>query len=270
MRVALLDGDIFAHESASKGEKKFDWGEGIESLDVDGEYAEANLRARINTVQEATKADRVIVALSDPGRRYFRHDLWPEYKSHRTGSPPVLLTHLKQWLADNNESFWKPKLEADDVLGILATGPYIQGETIIVTADKDLKQVPGLHLNPRKLEEGIYTVTPEQGFRWHMIQTLTGDATDHFPGCPRVPGHKKTGPVTAASIVDEALAYALDWGMDLPAAQRHVWSRVVEEFVTRGATEEDCMVQARVAKILQSPQWDGKKQEIIPWDPSTT
>ena len=71
-------------------------------------------------------------------------------------------------------------LEADDVLGILATEPSNE-ERIIVSIDKDLYQIPAKISKDGKTFEEI---SENEANYWHMMQTLTGDSTDGYSGCP--------------------------------------------------------------------------------------
>ena len=73
-------------------------------------------------------------------------------------------------------------LEADDVLGILATEPSNE-ERIIVSIDKDLYQIPAKVSKDGKTYEGYQK---NEANYWHMMQTLTGDSTDGYSGCPKV------------------------------------------------------------------------------------
>ena len=45
-----------------------------------------------------------------------------------------------------------------------------------------MKQIPGKLYN---LEDTI-TITPEEGAKWHLIQTLAGDQTDGYSGVPGI------------------------------------------------------------------------------------
>ena len=107
---------------------------------------------------------------------------FPRIQGHRNERSPV----------DKNVSYqdlnWydvivMPQLEADDAMGIYAklTG------NIIVSPDKDMRQIPGKLYN---LEDTI-TITPEEGAKWHLIQTLAGDQTDGYSGVPGI-GVKRT------------------------------------------------------------------------------
>ena len=52
----------------------------------------------------------------------------------------------------------------------------------IVSPDKDMRQIPG---NLYDLNE-VTVVTPEEGYHWHMVQTLAGDQTDGYGGVPGI------------------------------------------------------------------------------------
>lgn len=251
-RTVLIDADICAMESACQGQKAYDWeGDGEVCVVTDPAKAEANLAKRIETIREAAGATDVVIALSDPGRRYFRHDLWPDYKGHRRSDPPELLGRMKQWLMDNHRHYSKPMLEADDVLGILATTDrVVKGEKVVASSDKDLLQIPGLHIDPRKIDDGVFERTEEEGRRWHLVQTLWGDTTDNYPGCPN------TGEVRSPKIIE---------GLDPTSPE--AWAAVVARFVERGKTPEYALLQARIAYILQAPNWNFKRKELIPWEP---
>ena len=62
-------------------------------------------------------------------------------------------------------------------MGIYAT---FEPGNIIVSPDKDMRQIPGKLYN---LDETI-EVTEEEGMRWHLVQTLAGDQTDGYGGVP--------------------------------------------------------------------------------------
>ena len=70
---------------------------------------------------------------------------------------PMLLNPLKEYLAENYTTFQRPQLEADDVMGILATRKQKEPTRfIIISTDKDLKQIPSHHYNPDKQAINAY------------------------------------------------------------------------------------------------------------------
>ena len=72
-------------------------------------------------------------------------------------------------------------MEADDLIGIRAGELRKQGEDyIVISGDKDLDQIPGLHYNAR--HKKFYEVTDDEGIRYIWQQMLTGDAADNVKG----------------------------------------------------------------------------------------
>lgn len=247
MRTLLIDGDTVCYQIACAAEAPIDFGDGIlchhqDSLDA----AKASLDTRIQGYQEVLDADDLIVALTD-GENW-RKDIYPAYKSNRKDKPkPAYLADLRKYLHESYKVYQRPRLEADDCLGILSTGKMIVGERIIVSIDKDFLQIPGLLFNPNRAEEGIREISGAEADRWHMMQTLTGDSCDGYPGC------KGIGAAKATKILD-----AVD--------PENWWDVIVALY--RAYSTEDPLTQARVARILRSTDYDYTKKEPILWTPS--
>ena len=261
----MIDGDILAFTVAARSETRIDWGDTGQTVSADLDAAKVEAERWVKELQTSLNADSVIVALSDPRRRYFRHEIYPEYKSHRThGTTPLLLFDLKDHFR-NIESFRpyeRPNLEADDILGILGSHPSIvPGEKIIVTADKDLRQIAGKHFNPRKADLGIIEVTPEEADRYFWTQTLTGDPTDGFPGCPKI------GPVKAKRILDAADEADYEWCLDGGERGEIIWQAIVDTYAAKGLDEAYALTQARVARILRHTDYDYANKRPVLWTP---
>lgn len=208
-------------------------------------------RTLLSKYLDATdESAHIVLAYSCPSRRYFRHDILPTYKGNRKDAPPLVLRDLKEWSKGEWDSRTKEGLEADDVLGIFATHPkLIKGDKIIVSHDKDMQQIPGLHLSAAYPDEGIFRVRPEFAERFLWEQVLVGDATDNYPGCPGI------GPKKADALLK---------------CPRSLWStRVQEAFEKAGLTPEDMAVQINVARILTADTYNFKKKVPILWQPPT-
>lgn len=251
-RILLLDADIIAYKWAATAQRSyaFPWDseEEIPAIAID-DLDEVCKRVDewIEFTQERLEAERVIVCLSDPDRN-FRKEIYPQYKQQRQGVvKPVLLAALKEHLADNYGSYIRPGLEADDVMGILATSKVLQEYTaIIVSSDKDMRQIPGLLFNPDKDEDAV-RITKESGEYWFYTQVLTGDTVDGYPGCPGI------GPKKAEKILIEADDY---------------WESVLDAYLNAGLSEQEALIQARCARILQASDYDFKTKKYVPWTPS--
>lgn len=161
------------------------------------------------------------------------------YKETRVKrAKPVLFRQLRQDVEERYKCVWFDSLEADDCLGIAATGPKSKTEhRIIVSWDGDLESVPCRLYNPRHPSRGVVTVTEAEADYAHLHQTLTGDAVDNYVGIPGV------GPVKAEKILGTLTG-------------RAAWDAVVAAYEAHGLTEADALTQARVARILRYGEWN--------------
>lgn len=173
----------------------------------------------------------------------FRRDHYPLYKSHRKGEPPAMLDKAKQILADHGKVITIPRLEADDIMGILATAGKIEN-AVIITVDKDLRQIPGWHFNPDKEDFPVFVGEDDADYFFFM-QWLTGDSTDNFGGIKGI-GQKKAEKILNAGGNWERLA--------------------IQSYQDAGMTYEEAMGQARCARILRASDFDTETRLPIPWD----
>lgn len=266
LRTLLVDADIVAYTSASRQQTSVDWdGSGDTASSSSLEAIQEDIKSYLTSLQASLLADRLILCLSCGGGRYFRHDIWPSYKGNRKGPKPLYMAETKDWLHEEYKAKSKPLLEADDVLGLLGTHPsLIKGEKIIVSTDKDLNQIPGKHFNPRKADLGITEVSPDEADYFFYYQTLTGDSTDGYPGCPGV------GPKKAQRLLEDVEGSALEYfkGEEFqPGLLGWWWKETVAVYGSKGKSEEDALTQARVARILRHTDWDSEKQEVRLWNP---
>ena len=79
-----------------------------------------------------------------------------------------------------------------------------------------------------------------------MIQALAGDNTDGYSGVPGV-GVKKAEKIFAE--------------------KGYTWKAVVETFKEKDMTEADALINARLARILTTDDYDYEKKEPILWTP---
>ena len=74
-------------------------------------------------------------------------------------------------------------MEADDMLAIRAHEIGLD-KVVIVSVDKDMKQVPTSHYDWRK--KVACTMTPTEGWHFFYTQLLVGDSVDNIKGCPKI------------------------------------------------------------------------------------
>lgn len=236
--IALIDGDILIYTIAFQCETEIDWGDDLWTLHSD--FNEAKQRVDLDLMEFRTMlgARSLRIALSSPTN--FRKKLWPEYKENRKGQrKPLCYRQLRQYVVDVWKAKIVPDLEADDLLGIWST--EAPGKRVIVSADKDMRTIPGLVYNPSKPDLGIYEVSEEEANRNHLMQSLTGDRVDGYPGCPGI-GEKRS-----EAIVEGG------------------WPAVVEAYAKAGLDEDYAITQARMAYILR--HGDYKRKKVRLWTP---
>lgn len=255
-RTLLVDADIVAFKFASAKQQKFDFdGDGDCAIEPNYEEAIEGVKEYLEDLAVHLQADDIIICLTDPDYE-FRKELYPSYKSNRDPSKkPQALMDIKEWFKGHYRTYQKPGLEADDCMGILATHPtLIRGEKIIVSEDKDMQTVPGLHYNPAK-DKKPRRIKQLDADRFHLWQTIVGDTCDGYPGAYGVgPKSPEAKAVLAARTVKEA------WGHVLAAFER---SKLPE-----GTTAEDqAVLMARLARILRAGDWDFKEQTYRLWKP---
>ena len=233
--ILLIDGDLIAHQVASAVEEPIDWGDDWWSLTADFRLAWSTLVGEVDRYMERLGSEAVIFAFSDRGNN-FRKSVLPTYKSNRRGKrKPVVYNPLLKKIGEEYKTVIYSTLEADDVLGLLSGG-----NRIIVSDDKDLRTIPGSLYRPST--DKVEHISDEAADRNHLIQTLTGDSVDGYKGCPGV------GPVRAERILVDG-----------------TWEEVVGAYEKVGLTEEDALVQARVARILREGEYEEGK--VILWTP---
>lgn len=273
----LIDADIVAFKFASANQENFDWGDGqVSKRTTPLEEVTAQVDEYLAGIKEHLKADEMIVCLSCPHDENFRLSVLPTYKGNRDyDNRPLLLGPVKEHLAKSYRTYARPTLEADDVMGILATSDKIvPGRKIIVSEDKDMKTIPGLLFNPRKHSKPVRITEAEADF-WHLYQALIGDSTDFYKGCPGVGpdrAEKSLTNVTKPVPVHREITRGKNkgqikttWEM---AEAESMWDVVVSWFAKEGLTEEDALVQARVARICRASDYDFKEKRVKLWLPS--
>lgn len=263
-----MDADGISFVAASRAESVYDFGETGVARSADMDAAKAEVLRWIKELQETLNADDVILGLSCKTRRYFRHDILPTYKFNRTAGPsPLLLGEVKQFLRDGTgyKTYERPALEGDDVCGILATHQTLipgGGEKIIVSSDKDMRQVPGLTYNPRKPDVGVEYISPAEADDVFYRMILSGDATDGVKGCPGI------GPVRAQKILFDAARGWVAAGAPWPNHDAALWPAVVSTYAKKGLDEAHALTQARAVRVLRACDYDFTNRRPILWEPS--
>jgi len=247
----FIDGDIIAYSVCSNAEQVVEWEEDDITVHCSKSLVAHELDTYIEKLTETASGYKntdlePVVCLT--GSSNFRKTLAESYKANRKSSrKPVGLKWAKEYLVDRHSALLWDYLEADDLIGILATS-YVD-KCVISSSDKDLLQIPGYHLT----SDGLMHHRIEECDRFHMVQTLTGDATDNYKGCPGV------GPVKAEKILTPE--------DDTTPDNAWMWEQVVAAYEKAGLTVDDALLNARLAYILRDQNYNRDTEEMILWEP---
>ena len=234
-----LDADYIVYKACAAAESEIDWGADV--IMVTSKFSDAykNVMKDINNiVGEFGGFSEPILFFSDIYN--FRKQILASYKGHRNRKKPCGYRRVINKLKEEFEVIIMDTLEADDALGIYAT--KCPGN-VIVSPDKDMRQIPGSLYN---LDEK-FTVTKQEGSKWHLVQTLAGDQTDGYAGAPGI-GVKR------AEILFDKHGYT--------------WETVVKAFAEKGLGENIALQNARLARILTVDDYDFNTKQPILWSPS--
>ena len=235
----LIDADFIVYKCCAAAETEIDFGDDV--IVVTSTFKDAYSCVQRELKRIANKFgsfDKMILFFSDS--KNFRKDIQKDYKGHRNRKKPCAYRRVINKLSEEYSVIKMPTLEADDSMGIYATK---HTGNIIVSPDKDMKQIPGMLWN---FEESTL-IKPEEGAKWHLIQTMAGDNTDGYAGVPGI------GVKRAVALFEE---------------KGYSWKTVVAAFKEKDLSEDIALTNARLARILTNEDYDYEKSEPILWNPS--
>lgn len=218
--VCHIDGDYLAYYASGNDE-------------TEPGQARYNAMALIETFMGLTGASSAVVhntaSNCHKGERYLVATVKPYQGQRDGGRKPKNYPYLRELLLNYSGDVFTSKTwatrEADDGFGAcsyFAQGnPKQAGYAALATADKDMRMLPGLHVDWTKrcltsVKPGEYCVIgPNEkiyGLKWFWLQMLMGDQADNCPGLEytflsTVPGKTpermcKVGEKTALKILE--------------------------------------------------------------------
>ncbi len=238
--LLLLDGDQYLYKATVACEREVRWDTDNHVLGSNASEAFDLCMGLIEKTTNTLNSNRIQIALS--AGLNFRKEIAQSYKGNRViVRKPLCYFEVMERLKKAYRCLGVDGLEADDLMGIWQTKDPTQ-DTIIVSEDKDMKTIPG-----KLYRQGVLADITEAEANWNFLyQTLTGDSTDGYSGCPGV------GPAGATKILNADPS----------------WASVVAAYEKAGLDENDALVQARLARILRVSDWDSVTRKPILWSPS--
>ena len=222
--TALFDGDILAYRAGFAAEKSFyfdkrkppedggqtwtykkevvahipeeyiDKGRDLEPI----ENAYYNVKSLINkslsAIETHYNTDDIFYETFVTGnheRPNFRKAIDSEYKANRKDTArPTYLPELLEYIITNHNGYSSEGCEADDFFGHASVTARSNDRTpVVITIDKDLKQIAGHHYHPVK--DSFFTVSENEADLMFWRQMLQGDAADNIIGIHGI-GDKKS------------------------------------------------------------------------------
>lgn len=241
----VIDGDVFLYRFAFANQFTAHWDDEVSSTVVQPfDMAVAQMERFIISLLKQVDCDDYVIALSDA--RDFRFRIDPHYQEGRKCLiPPVHKEPLREYIFEEHPWVVWDWLEADDVLGIMATQD--PGRIIMATIDKDLQQIPGVLFDWHRKRFG--KIDPEDATFFFFKQILMGDSTDGIKGIPKV------GPKKAEQYLDGFYGEPED----------KIWAHVLSVYEQHGLTPEYALQQARLVRILRNGEYDFERRKPILW-----
>lgn len=251
--TALIDGDLLIYRTAFSAENSIQWDADMYTVQANLKQAQDDFEDMVEMLLRHTGCTKPVICISRPTQENFRLAAWPTYKAPRENQgrrsgKPLLYKAMRDWCRTKWNAVEKPTMEADDVMGIMATR-HSDYRRVICSIDKDMRTIPGLHFDWRTPQVGVFMVTTREARHNFYTQVLTGDSTDNYPGCPGV------GPKRAAIVLEGC------------ETQGEYWDAVVATYAKKGLEEHDAIKQAQCARILRACDYDFETKAIRLWTP---
>jgi len=244
--VALVDAEIIVYQACADCT--------VEER-VGDEYTwTLDKRAALNrAVERVEQASREIgatdIVLAAGSVENWRKRICETYKANRAGKKkPLGYGDVIEALGLVYRLERKPRLEADDVLGILMTGEF-EDRGVIVSNDKDMLTVPGRHYNPSDPNPKIVSVDAERAEIEHAVLALAGDSADGYKGCRGV-GEKGARDALSSRRSNQS-----------------VWQAALEQFRKAGHDEAYALQQFRISYVMRDGDLKGDVVKL--WGPTT-
>ena len=152
---------------------------------------------------------------------------------------------MRKWIEDTHHSISYPNLEADDVIGINATGEH-KNNCVIVSGDKDMRTIPAPQVCI--VDDQIEIIDEDTADYNFCTQVLKGDSSDGYSGLVGC------GTVKAARVLTDKKKL------------NEQWEAVLREYTRAKYSIDDAYHQARLARILREGEYNYATNKPKLWD----
>lgn len=280
--LLVLDGDWLVFKAMTAAEVETEWEEDVWTLECDHKLAKSildeDIKSWVTRKRQWSKAN-IVLAFSDSLN--WRKELVDNtYKQNRKSvRKPVGYKEFLNKLFESDEfmTVSEPMLEADDVIGIIASGAneFNAEKVTIISCDKDFRTIPNCDFLWCS-NGNIYQQTQETADFWHLFQTMKGDLTDGYSGIKGW-GDKAEGFLENPYYlrkVDHLIQSGKNKGkyevrfVKEDRLDKTLWECILSVAIKAEMTEEDVIQQGRLARILRNGEYNLTTKEIVLWSPS--
>jgi len=250
----LVDADMLLFRAAAGCQFDAELHPGMWISQLDHHKTKDTFWESVEQLAVQVEADVEDAILCWTSRSMFRRNLCPTYKANRKNvrKPPGYHALIADMIT-HDQSVMHDQIEADDLISIISRTYGKDTPHVICSGDKDMRQVPGIHL---WLDQPGDKVTPAEGMMLFWQQAITGDATDGYAGA------KGVGPQGASKLLG---------GVD-PFDEVACWRIVVQAYRDAGHQDfvADALINAQLAQLLHPNQYNFSTFEATPWQPPAT
>ena len=243
--MLLIDADWLCFSTAIVFQYKNPF---TDEIEYDNEKALIVLDQRINKLLATFDTPNLEMHFSCKREDNWRREIVESYKMNRKDKmTPIGLPSLISHCMRTYPYIKVDRLEADDTIGIAATGKYKDNNTIC-SVDKDFLTIPTKIWNPVK--KILKKQSRKNALKFFVYQIIIGDSADGFKGIPRI-GPK--GAQKFLALHDKNIY--------------NIWEPLLELGATKKCTPEYMLSQARMAHILWEGDYDYETKNVELWSP---
>jgi len=182
--IVLVDADSLIWSSCYK-QKEYPEDEQYNSFENAKEKFNEVFMSIINTIEETYEIDKIITFSGARGN--FRKQISKTYKANRIKREiPPTLNELQKYIKEEYSSISGYGVETDDVVSTYwksLTDTFGRDEVLIVSIDKDYKQLPCIIYDYHFKKQCYYNITEQEARNNFYTQMIVGDTADNVNFC---------------------------------------------------------------------------------------
>lgn len=182
--IVLVDADSLIWSSCYR-QKEYPEDDGLNAIeDAQSKFDEVFMKI-INTIEETYEVDKVLTFAGARGN--FRKEISKTYKANRVNRElPPALNELNTYVKNTYDAIVGYGVETDDMVARYwktLSITFSRNEVMIVSIDKDYKQLPCLIYDYHIKKQCYYDITEQEAKNFFYTQMITGDTADNVNYC---------------------------------------------------------------------------------------